>query len=120
MATVIMMSQRSRPKRPFGLGWLARNRRQPPPAIKARLDWRWLIFSSRRRHTRCLSDWSSDVCSSDLDGGDIDRASASRPDATPEDPRQHQCDRVGVLNCGAGLQERETLARWRPARAIRR
>src|ERR1035441_10752989 len=27
----------------------------------------WLFFfSSRRRHTRCLSDWSSDVCSSDL------------------------------------------------------
>src|SRR5471030_1493564 len=25
-------------------------------------------FSSRRRHTRCLSDWSSDVCSSDLSG----------------------------------------------------
>src|SRR5438045_7717684 len=24
------------------------------------------FFSSRRRHTRCLSDWSSDVCSSDL------------------------------------------------------
>src|SRR5205814_3332830 len=24
-------------------------------------------FSSRRRHTRCLSDWSSDVCSSDLE-----------------------------------------------------
>src|ERR1035438_10622481 len=24
-------------------------------------------LSSRRRHTRCLSDWSSDVCSSDLD-----------------------------------------------------
>src|SRR5262245_51225645 len=23
--------------------------------------------SRRRRHTRCLSDWSSDVCSSDLD-----------------------------------------------------
>src|SRR5205814_6062120 len=23
---------------------------------------------SRRRHTRCLSDWSSDVCSSDLVG----------------------------------------------------
>src|SRR5205814_6533757 len=22
----------------------------------------------RRRHTRCLSDWSSDVCSSDLSG----------------------------------------------------
>src|SRR5947199_352574 len=25
----------------------------------------YLFFSSRRRHTRCLSDWSSDVCSSD-------------------------------------------------------
>src|SRR5258705_12785012 len=24
------------------------------------------LFPSRRRHTRCLSDWSSDVCSSDL------------------------------------------------------
>src|ERR1039458_10583002 len=24
------------------------------------------FFESRRRHTRCLSDWSSDVCSSDL------------------------------------------------------
>src|SRR5882724_11072793 len=31
--------------------------------------WECIIlffFSSRRRHTRCLSDWSSDVCSSDL------------------------------------------------------
>src|SRR5438046_3277553 len=35
--------------------------------------WMWLyfvifffFFSSRRRHTRLVSDWSSDVCSSDL------------------------------------------------------
>src|SRR5256884_4232826 len=27
------------------------------------------FFSSRRRHTRCSRDWSSDVCSSDLSGG---------------------------------------------------
>src|SRR5262245_62518655 len=26
----------------------------------------FFVLSSRRRHTRCLSDWSSDVCSSDL------------------------------------------------------
>src|SRR3712207_7479903 len=26
------------------------------------------FFSSRRRHTRYWRDWSSDVCSSDLDG----------------------------------------------------
>src|ERR1039458_10366335 len=30
------------------------------------LDACVFFFSSRRRHTRCLSDWSSDVCSSDL------------------------------------------------------
>src|SRR5205814_3990627 len=33
------------------------------------VSWLFLVFfffSSRRRHTRCLSDWSSDVCSSDL------------------------------------------------------
>src|SRR5438034_4964425 len=29
----------------------------------------FFFFSSRRRHTRSLCDWSSDVCSSDLDGG---------------------------------------------------
>src|SRR2546429_2716687 len=27
---------------------------------------RRMFFSSRRRHTRCSRDWSSDVCSSDL------------------------------------------------------
>src|SRR2546422_6808991 len=27
---------------------------------------RYFFFSSRRRHTRCSRDWSSDVCSSDL------------------------------------------------------
>src|SRR5215204_3429001 len=27
----------------------------------------FFFFSSRRRHTRSLCDWSSDVCSSDLD-----------------------------------------------------
>src|SRR5207245_5805053 len=30
------------------------------------------FFSSRRRHTRCYRDWSSDVCSSDLFLGDWD------------------------------------------------
>src|SRR5207245_8507259 len=28
----------------------------------------FFFFSSRRRHTRCYRDWSSDVCSSDLNG----------------------------------------------------
>src|SRR5438093_9490222 len=35
---------------------------------------RKFFFSSRRRHTRLVSDWSSDVCSSDLrSGGGMER-----------------------------------------------
>src|SRR5438046_8760982 len=32
----------------------------------------FFFFSSRRRHTRLVSDWSSDVCSSDLFGVSVD------------------------------------------------
>src|SRR5438034_9769162 len=46
----------------------------------------FFFFSSRRRHTRSLCDWSSDVCSSDLapdglrqlDGGRPARVAAAR------------------------------------------
>src|SRR6266542_2530052 len=34
------------------------------------------FFSSRRRHTRCYRDWSSDVCSSDLLRGAVEGAAA--------------------------------------------
>src|SRR5258705_9544270 len=37
------------------------------------------FFSSRRRHTRCLSDWSSDVCSSDLRTSRYQRHSYGTP-----------------------------------------
>src|ERR1017187_2663995 len=37
----------------------------------------FIFFSSRRRHTRYIGDWSSDVCSSDLPGGERSR----HPDA---------------------------------------
>src|SRR5687768_18116337 len=30
----------------------------------------FFFFSSRRRHTRCSRDWSSDVCSSDLEAAE--------------------------------------------------
>src|SRR6266496_4247205 len=53
----------------------------------------FFFFSSRRRHTRSLRDWSSDVCSSDLDGRK--RALA------PVDRRRrhaHRCPR----SCAAG------------------
>src|SRR6266699_3717560 len=32
----------------------------------------FFFFSSRRRHTRCGRDWSSDVCSSDLRFGSLE------------------------------------------------
>src|SRR5205814_9627700 len=38
-----------------------------------RSEIKHFYFSSRRRHTRCLSDWSSDVCSSDLQGTSLAR-----------------------------------------------
>src|SRR5205814_5490142 len=41
----------------------------------------FFFFSSRRRHTRCLSDWSSDVCSSDLPP--TDGPATARPPARP-------------------------------------
>src|SRR3712207_9189680 len=31
------------------------------------MKWLYVFFSSRRRHTRYWRDWSSDVCSSDLE-----------------------------------------------------
>src|SRR5438045_8726879 len=57
------------------------------------------FFSSRRRHTRCLSDWSSDVCSSDLT---IFRAARqNRPEA----------DRRGVLERQRGAQGAREIGR---------
>src|SRR2546429_4851261 len=46
------------------------------------------FFSSRRRHTRCSRDWSSDVCSSDLKqgGGEVVgtvRVPLQNPDFAP-------------------------------------
>src|SRR5947199_5269536 len=44
------------------LAWTLLSRR----SLARRLGTLNFFFSSRRRHTSCLSDWSSDVCSSDL------------------------------------------------------
>src|SRR5206468_7688315 len=46
------------------------------------------FFSSRRRHTRSDRDWSSDVCSSDLDDlvervFGVDEVKAFKPDPRP-------------------------------------
>src|SRR5438045_8589145 len=83
----------------------------------------FVFFSSRRRHTRCLSDWSSDVCSSDLNArhvpdwvawptskahaaGCLPRSDSFRPDpdlppgagATPEEIGRASCRERGWLH----------------------
>src|SRR5256884_2471726 len=50
---------------------------------KFRGSYLLFFFSSRRRHTRCSRDWSSDVCSSDLvatTGQALDFTPAFSPD----------------------------------------
>src|SRR6478752_9198796 len=47
---------------------------------------RFFFFSSRRRHTRCSHDWSSDVCSSDLSYRPS-RANPASPPGSVESPR---------------------------------
>src|SRR5262245_63728489 len=58
------------------------------------------FFSSRRRHTRCLSDWSSDVCSSDLQQNALlcgVRSARGDVVVTLDDDLQHPPEEVGKL-----------------------
>src|SRR5438128_9864615 len=50
----------------------------------------FFFFSSRRRHTRCYRDWSSDVCSSDLDP--YRRGGTPRPIGIGPPGRAHGCE----------------------------
>src|SRR5258706_6377019 len=51
---------------PRSQGTLSRCSTTPAHRSTSRTYWPGFFFSSRRRHTRLVSDWSSDVCSSDL------------------------------------------------------
>src|ERR1035438_6897527 len=64
-----------------------------------------VLITSRRRHTRCLSDWSSDVCSSDL----IGRAQAE----THTEPK---CDSACALPIRSEERRvgKECRSRWSP------
>src|SRR5690349_24598571 len=61
----------------------------------------FFFFSSRRRHTRSLRDWSSDVCSSDLDGRAGRVAGHGRPARGDDRPRRHDRRReeIGRASC---------------------
>src|SRR5260221_4852834 len=49
-----------------GSAQLLRSKRRYSQSLGYGLEGTYCFFSSRRRHTRSLCDWSSDVCSSDL------------------------------------------------------
>src|SRR5436853_6546878 len=73
-------------------------------------NWRGVLysgffFSSRRRHTRCLSDWSSDVCSSDL----RERAPAPPLERSRTPPRRRRYHRSEERRVG-----KECRSRWSP------
>src|SRR6266496_4079011 len=48
------------------------------PTTSTKFHKFYFFFSSRRRHTRSLRDWSSDVCSSDLSRGGREAVAAGR------------------------------------------
>src|SRR5215211_6649393 len=61
----------------------------------------FFFFSSRRRHTRSLCDWSSDVCSSDLDA---DQAANQAKQAKGADPEAIDSQLEDVKQLGTQLQ----------------
>src|SRR5215212_11532632 len=72
----------------------------------------FLVFffcSSRRRHTSCLSDWSSDVCSSDLSAASASRSSVVS--ATSEGPSSSA---VSAERSEERRVGKECRSRWSP------
>src|SRR5437016_8529854 len=77
------------------------------------VDVAFFFFSSRRRHTRLVSDWSSDVCSSDLcRAARFPFRRAIRPTARPR--RRSRCS---SSHCGTAAGSTEALQR-RVARTL--
>src|SRR5256884_6726918 len=65
------------------------------------------FFSSRRRHTRCSRDWSSDVCSSDLvttEGEPRRHQVTEIPEINPH-TTEYQCPQVVCEHCQKTTQE---------------
>src|SRR5437588_11690707 len=68
-------------------------------------ELRRFFFSSRRRHTRSLCDWSSDVCSSDLAAKDGHPQRRGRRVGLLSAPDNLRLDEVPLL-VPAGSEER--------------
>ena len=87
----------------------------------------FFFFSSRRRHTRCSRDWSSDVCSSDLGNSEtvLDRKIADKRiypaiDITKSGTRREELlfDKNDLQKMNVRSEERrvgkECRSRWSP------
>src|SRR5262249_57294367 len=73
------------------------------PAGRASADLDCFFFSSRRRHTRLVSDWSSDVCSSDLNVTNSDMLEGiSRTAAVAKQAGLPLTELMGLLGATAG------------------
>src|SRR5262249_57031474 len=74
----------------------------------------YFFFSSRRRHTRLVSDWSSDVCSSDLAGITGRRSAPGTCGATTLSPgawvparRRRRARKIGRASCRERVESAE-------------
>src|SRR5207245_5904246 len=80
-------------------------------AVVALLEVLAFLFSSRRRHTRCYRDWSSDVCSSDLLSASSDRLNmklelgAELAESERRRLASYEADRIFELVRGAARSE---------------
>src|SRR2546429_653960 len=108
----------------------SRANRSRAVAVSTHGRWRYVVFfffSSRRRHTRCSRDWSSDVCSSDLErlcalGLTVVEVPTGRLGARPLLATVRLIRRLGIEvvhthGKGAGLHGR-LAARWTGAAAV--
>src|SRR5215211_8020646 len=71
------------------------------------------FFSSRRRHTRSLCDWSSDVCSSDLgaDNRELVLGARNAEERRTRGPRRDLCPRLEPADRETLLEHREAQRR---------
>src|SRR5437016_10394205 len=72
----------------------------------------FFFFSSRRRHTRLVSDWSSDVCSSDLPRRDQHVDLVQAREGSGRDPAAAAS--VRVLRSEERRVGKECRSRWSP------
>src|SRR5256885_17250564 len=80
----------------------------------------YFFFSSRRRHTRLQGDWSSDVCSSDLDACKGEPERHARGTVERERRRGADVDAVGEGQHERGCEPKHADRDFEPAIECRR